>query len=45
MVTELEFDEEGDVIHCLIEAVISSRPVLIEWPELKNSANWLQGWQ
>jgi tryptophan-rich hypothetical protein len=45
MVTELEFDEEGDVIHCLIEAVISNRPALIEWPELKNKANWLQGWQ
>ena len=45
LVTEVEFDEEGDVIHCLIEAVISSRPEPIEWPELKNNANWLQGWQ
>ena len=45
LVTEVEFDDEGDVSHCLIEAVISGRPEPIEWPELKNTANWLQGWQ
>jgi tryptophan-rich hypothetical protein len=45
LVTELEFDEEGDVVHCLIEAVISNRSVLIQWKELKNNDNWLQGWK
>lgn len=45
LVTELEFDEDGDVVHCLIEAVISSRSDPIEWKELKNKNNWLQGWK
>ena len=45
LVTELEFDEEGDVVHCLIEAVISNRSAPILWKELKNSDNWLQGWK
>ena len=45
LVQELEFDEGGDVIHCLIETVISNRSVPIEWRELKNNSNWLQGWK
>ena len=45
LITELEFDEEGDVVHCLIEAVISNRSAPLQWTELKNSDNWLQGWK
>jgi len=45
LVTELEFDEEGDVVHCLIEAVISNRSEPIEWTELKNNDSWLLGWK
>jgi tryptophan-rich hypothetical protein len=45
LVTELEFDEEGDVAHCLIEAVISNRSAPIQWRELKNNEKWLQGWK
>ena len=45
LVTELVFDEEGDVTDCLIEAVISNRAESIEWQELKNNDNWLQGWK
>ena len=45
LVTELEFDEEGDVVHCLIEAVISNRSAPIQWRELKNDGKWLQGWK
>ena len=45
LVTELELDEEGGVIHCLIEAVISNRSEPIEWKELANDDNWLQGWK
>ena len=44
-VTELEFDEEGDVVHCLMEAVISNRSEPIEWTELKNNDSWLLGWK
>lgn len=45
LVTELEFDEEGKVVHCLIEAVISNRPEPIDWAELKDRNIWLQGWK
>ena len=45
LVTEIEFDEDGAVIHCLIEAVISHRAEAIDWQELKNRDNWLQGWK
>lgn len=45
LLTELKFDEAGDVIHCLLEAVISNREIPIDWHELKNSAHWRQGWQ
>lgn len=45
LVTELEFDEEGDVVDCLIEAVISNRSDVIEWAALKDNCNWLQGWK
>lgn len=45
LVTELELDEEGDVVHCLLEAVISNRSESIEWAALKNDGTWLQGWK
>ncbi len=45
MITELKFDEEGEVIHCLIEAIISNRTEPIEWKMLKNTDVWLQGWK
>ncbi len=45
MVTDVEFDEDGAVVHCLIEAVISRRSERIDWRELKNPEHWLQGWK
>ncbi len=45
LVTEIEFDEDGTVVHCLIEAVISNRAEPIDWKELQNRDNWLQGWK
>ena len=45
IVTELKFDENNNVTHCLIEAVISNQPKLINWIELKSSLDWLQGWK
>jgi tryptophan-rich hypothetical protein len=45
LVTELEFDEEDNVVHCLLVAVISNRSEPIEWTALKNDGTWLQGWK
>jgi tryptophan-rich hypothetical protein len=45
LVTKLELDEVGAVIHCLIEAIMSKRSTPIEWNELKNDDKWRQGWK
>ncbi len=45
LVTELDFDKEGAVVRCVIEAVISNRAKSIDWGELKNKDDWLQGWK
>ncbi|WP_136678930.1 TIGR02450 family Trp-rich protein [Neptunomonas sp. XY-337] len=45
LVTEVEFDEEGQVVHCLIEAVSSKREISIDWRCLKDQTHWLQGWK
>ncbi|WP_127560472.1 TIGR02450 family Trp-rich protein [Saccharospirillum alexandrii] len=44
LVTEVEFNEEGEVIHCLLEAVLTNRSEPIDWAELKDENSWLQGW-
>ena len=44
MVTEVEFDENGALIHCLLEAVLTKRAVAIDWRELKKTEVWRQGW-
>ena len=45
MVTEVEFDEEGIVTLCSIESLISKRSIPINWHDLKNKNNWIQGWK
>ena len=45
LITELELDENDNVIHCLIEAVISHRVQPINWAELKENEHWIQGWK
>jgi tryptophan-rich hypothetical protein len=45
MVTEVEFDEEGVVVDCVIEAVMSKRSESIDWTVLKNTDSWRQGWK
>jgi tryptophan-rich hypothetical protein len=45
IVTEIEFDEDGSVITCMIEAVMSKRIFPIQWQELKNQDQWIQGWK
>ncbi|WP_105264728.1 TIGR02450 family Trp-rich protein [Pseudoalteromonas sp. T1lg76] len=45
LVSEIEFDEEGSVISCKLEAVLSKNEYLIDWTELKSQEQWLQGWK
>lgn len=45
LVTEMEFDEEGQVLLCVLEAVMSNREAAIDWQALKDPAHWRQGWK
>jgi tryptophan-rich hypothetical protein len=45
IVTEVEFDQDGLVTNCLVEAVLSKRSISVQWRELKNREHWLQGWK
>jgi len=45
LVTEVDYDEDGSVIHCMMEAVMTRRSFSISWQDLKNKDQWLFGWQ
>jgi len=45
IVTEVEYGEDGEVIACVIEAVISRRSIPIQWRVLKDVSRWAQGWK
>lgn len=45
IVTSVEFDEEGRVIECIIEAVMTEREVSINWRDLKDRTHWKMGWK
>lgn len=45
MVTEVDFDEEGVITSCIIEAVLTKRSMPIKWQDLKDIAVWQQGWK
>ena len=45
IVSEIEFDEEGLVVSCSIEAVISKRSIPIDWNDLKDNRDWIYGWK
>ncbi|WP_396587033.1 TIGR02450 family Trp-rich protein [Bermanella sp. R86510] len=44
-VINIEFDEEGKVILCEIEAVISNNVYPINWRDLKDNTHWQLGWK
>tara|TARA_R110002167_G_scaffold225039_2_gene430415 strand:+ start:564 stop:779 length:216 start_codon:yes stop_codon:yes gene_type:complete len=45
IVTEVEFDEEGLVVSCSIESVMSKRSSPINWHDLKDDSAWVHGWK
>lgn len=45
MVTMVEFDEEQNVINCVIEAIINKNEYTINWRDLKAKENWIMGWK
>lgn len=45
LVTEVEYEENGTVASCILEAIMSKNEYVIDWKTLKDSNNWLQGWE
>lgn len=45
MITNVKFDEEGNVEQCLIEAIMTKREEAINWRTLKDTSQWKQGWK
>jgi tryptophan-rich hypothetical protein len=45
LVTEVEFDEDGAVVECVVQAVMTKRESIIDWRDLKDSSIWRQGWK
>lgn len=45
LITEVEYSEEGLVVHCLMEALISRRSFPIQWQDLRDSNKWIIGWK
>ncbi|MGB0664543.1 MAG: TIGR02450 family Trp-rich protein [Pontibacterium sp.] len=45
LITEVDFDEEGLIERCLIEAVMTKRSEEIDWQSLKDSSQWRMGWK
>jgi tryptophan-rich hypothetical protein len=44
LVTEVEIDEDGVVVDCVIEAIMTRRSFQIDWRALRNSTEWINGW-
>lgn len=44
-VIEVEFDEQGLVIHCVIQSVMTKREIVIDWRDLQDDTLWHIGWQ
>lgn len=45
LVTEVEYNEDGSVLSCTLEAVLSKNEYLIDWTELKEVGKWRYGWK
>ena len=45
MITDVEYDEDGSVISCILEAVLSKNEYPINWIELKDTTKWKFGWK
>ncbi|EGR1226475.1 TIGR02450 family Trp-rich protein [Vibrio parahaemolyticus] len=45
LVSEMTLNEDGSVISCKLEAVLSKNEYSIEWTDLKSQEKWVQGWK
>jgi tryptophan-rich hypothetical protein len=45
IIIDVEYDEDAAVVSCIIEAIMSKRSVQIQWRDLKDIKQWVQGWK
>lgn len=45
LIIDVDYDEDQLVIECVMQALMSKRNFAIEWRDLKNTEQWLQGWK
>ena len=45
LVTSVEFDDDGAVSHCQLEAIMTGREYDIDWRSLTDSTRWAYGWE
>ena len=45
IVTAVQRDDEGFVVSCEIEAVLTRKASQIDWRELKDASRWQMGWK
>lgn len=45
MVVKVKFDEQQNVIECIIEALINRQQYEIDWRTLKDAQQWQLGWR
>ena len=45
VVSSVEFDDEQNVVECLIQAVMSKNEYSINWRELTDDQQWKMGWK
>ncbi len=45
LVTEVIRNEDQRIVACLLEAVINRRQYELDWQQLKDTSQWLPGWQ
>ncbi len=44
VITKIKFDEQQNVIECIITAVMNNKEYAINWRDLKDNQQWRLGW-
>lgn len=45
LISDVEYDEDGAITHCEIEAIVTKRRKTIDWRSLADSDSWKMGWR
>ncbi|QDE32486.1 MULTISPECIES: TIGR02450 family Trp-rich protein [Shewanella] len=44
-IIKVEYDEQKNVIECIIRAEMNTQEFAVDWHDLKDSQQWKMGWQ